>query len=114
MIDATSFGTMTIGGRTYNSDLKIFPDGHITDGWWRKRGHVLDVDDILDLVDAAPETIVVGTGTSGRMRPTTSLVAFLGERGIACIAESTPAAMATYNEKIAAGVRTGACFHLTC
>ena len=49
MIESTAFGVMTIDGRTYTSDLIIFPDGRVQDGWWRKRGHVLGVDDILVL-----------------------------------------------------------------
>jgi hypothetical protein len=53
MIQSTSFGTMTIDGRTYTSDLFIFPDGTVKDGWWRRRGHVLGVDDIIALVDSS-------------------------------------------------------------
>jgi hypothetical protein len=37
---------------------------------------MLCVDDILALVDAAPELIVAGTGTSGRMRPEAGLAPF--------------------------------------
>ncbi|MFO7715989.1 hypothetical protein [Desulfosarcina sp.] len=55
MIDSSAFGVMTIDGRTYTSDLFIFPDGRVRDGWWRQRGHVLCVDDLLALVDTAPE-----------------------------------------------------------
>ena len=114
MIESTSFGAMTIDGRTYTSDLIIFPDGRIRDGWWRRSGHVLTVDDILALVDASPGCIVAGTGTSGRMRPEVALIPFLAERNVAFIAEPNPRAVIIYNEKVAAGVATGACFHLTC
>lgn len=114
MIDSTAFGVMTIDGRTYTSDVIIFPDGRVRDGWWRKRGHVLSVDDILVLVDAAPKVIVAGTGTSGRMRPEAGLMDFLKERDILMIAEPNPRAVEIYNRKIASGVETGACFHLTC
>lgn len=114
MIESSTFGVMTIDGRTYTSDLIIFPDGRVKDGWWRQRGHSLCVDDILALVDAAPELVVAGTGTSGRMRPAPDLRSFLREKGIALIAEPTPRAMDIYNKKRTAGLTVGACFHLTC
>ena len=76
MIQSTAFGSMTIDGRTFHSDLIIFPDGRVQDNWWRKRGHVLAVDDIRSLADTSPEVIVAGTGTSGRMRPDSDLQAF--------------------------------------
>ncbi|MCB2147045.1 MAG: hypothetical protein KQI81_11265 [Deltaproteobacteria bacterium] len=114
MIESTAFGTMTIDGRTYTSDLFIFPDGRVKDGWWRQRGHALHVDDILALIDAAPQLIVAGTGTRGRMRPDADLSSFLAERGIDLIAEPNPRAVEIYNRKRAQGLKVGACFHLTC
>ena len=114
MIESSSFGTMTIDGRTYTSDLFIYPDGGVKDGWWRKHGHLLTVDDILPLADAAPDLIVTGTGTNGRMRPEADVAAFLQSRGIDWIAEPTNQAVVRYNAKLAAKVKVGACFHLTC
>ena len=114
MIESTAFGVMTIDGRTYTSDLIIFPNKTVKDGWWRRRGHVLRVDDILALVDAEPELIVAGTGTSGRMRPEADLLPFLRERAIKFIAEPNPRAVKTYNDKVMEGLTVGACFHLTC
>ena len=114
MIQSTTFGTMTIDGRTFHSDLIIFPDGRVQDNWWRRRGHVLAVDDILTLADTSPDVIVAGTGTSGRMRPDPGLQPFLNERGIELIAEVNFRAVEIFNQKIAAGMKTGGCFHLTC
>ena len=114
MIESTAFGVMTIDGRTYTSDLIIFPDAGVKDGWRRKRGHTLCVDDLLALVDAAPALIVAGTGTSGRMRPEASLAPFLGERGIEFIARPNSRAMEIYNDRSVQGGAVGACFHLTC
>jgi hypothetical protein len=114
MIQSSAFGRMTIDGRIYTSDLFIFPDGRVKDGWWRQRGHVLTVDDILTLVDAAPDLIVAGTGTSGRMRPEADLSPFLRERGIDFIAKPNARAVDIYNQKAVAGLAVGACFHLTC
>lgn len=115
MIQSTTFGTMTIDSRTYHSDLIIFPDGSVKDNWWRRRGHVLAVDDILVLADTSPGLIVAGTGTSGRMRPAPDLLPFLEERGIELVAESNSRAVEIYNQKkIETKIKVGACFHLTC
>ena len=114
MIQSTAFGTIKIDGVTYTSDVIIFPDGRVQDGWWRQSGHVLRVDDILTLVDSAPELIVIGNGTSGRMRPDAQVLPFLEQKGIALIAEPNGKAMIVYNEKLKAGVKVGAGFHLTC
>ncbi len=114
MIESTAFGVMTVDRRTYTSDLVIFPDGSVRDGWWRRQGHTLCVDDILALVDAAPALIVAGTGTSGRMRPEAGLAPFLAERGIEFIARPNSRAVEIYNDRLGKGDSVGACFHLTC
>lgn len=114
MIESSAFGRMTIDGRTYISDLFIFPDGHVQDGWWRRRGHALGVDDIMALVAGSPDLIVAGTGTSGRMRPEADLSPFLSEKGIEFIAEPNSRAIPIYNQKVTMGLKVGACFHLTC
>jgi hypothetical protein len=38
MIDKYSFGSITIDGRTYDTDVIIYPE-RIDDRWWRKEGH---------------------------------------------------------------------------
>ena len=114
MIEASHFGAMTVDGRTYTTDLFIYPDGRVEDNWWRRQGHVMAVDDILPLVDAAPELLVIGTGTSGRMRPEETVAPFLEERGIAFFAAPTAKAAEHFNQESGAGRKVGACFHLTC
>ncbi len=114
MIDSSAFGCISINGQTYTSDLFIFPDGRVQDGWWRRRGHALGVDDIMALVDESLELIVAGTGTSGRMRPEADLSPFLRGKGIEFIAEPNSRAIPIYNRKVAMGLKVGACFHLTC
>jgi hypothetical protein len=114
MIESSRFGAMTVDGRTYTSDLFIYPDGRVEDNWWRRQGHVMTVDDILPLVDACPGLVIVGTGTSGRMRPERNVAPFLSERGIGWIVQPTAEAAATYNREIGTGIEVAACFHLTC
>ena len=84
-IQRVAFGRLVLDGRTYTSDLVIYPDGRVREGWRRARGHRLSVENIAGLVERGPELIVAGTGINGRMRPDPDL-----------------------EERLAA------CFHLTC
>ena len=54
MIENYSFGSITIDGKSYRSDLIIYPD-HIDDSWWRVEGHKLCLKDIDSAMKAAKE-----------------------------------------------------------
>ncbi len=113
MIESTTFGKMVVGGRTYQSDLFIHPDGHVVDGWRRKRGHDLVMDDLIELIASKPDLIVCGTGVNGMMRPDKGLPGALKTMGIRFISAPNNKAMSIYNKHDREG-RVGACFHLTC
>ena len=113
MIDAFTFGSMIIDGRRYSSDLIIYPDGHVQDGWRRSRGHVLTRADVQTLVDAGPEVIIAGMGIYGRMQPEPGLEKRLGKMAIQVRAGTNDQAIAWYNDRSAL-IRVGACFHLSC
>jgi hypothetical protein len=113
VIEVIDFGSIIIDGMHFSSDLIIYPDGQIKDNWWRGSGHTLAIEDITDLIDSAPETIVAGTGIYGRMRPGAELEQYLRQRGIAFFPELNQSAKETYN-RLSSQQPTGACFHLTC
>ena len=112
-IETSSFGLIVIDGKQYTSDLMIFPDGRVKDGWWRKSGHGLEMDDIRDLLASSPEVLVVGTGVNGLMKPAAGLAEALAENGTELIPLPNEAAVALFNE-LAPGKKVAACFHLTC
>ena len=116
MITSYSFGRMVIAGRTYTSDLIIFPDGRIRDNWYRKSGHLLIPEDLAALTAARPELIIAGTGANGRMALADGLAPGLSDQGIEIRAMETARAVTLYNDLIAKGDGrpVGACFHLTC
>lgn len=114
MIDSTSFGRISINGRTYDSDLMIFPNGRIRDDWWRKKGHTLQAADVDELLSTSPAVLVVGMGVNGFMKPDEKLKTHLRESGVELIADKNPAAAKAYNQNIEKGRPTAACFHLTC
>ena len=113
IIESYSFGSMIIAGTTYTKDVIIFPDGSVLSPWWRNQGHALKTDDLQELVAAAPEVIVCGTGAMGIMRPAANLQEYLKTRHIEFIAQRSAKAAETYN-RLSGQKRVGGCFHLTC
>lgn len=104
---------MVIDDTSYTKDVIIYPDGNILSPWWRKQGHVLEVNDLLDLIAASPEIIICGTGAMGIMRPTAALKEHLGARNIEFIAQKSSRAVEIYNQ-LSGNRKIGGCFHLTC
>ena len=114
MIEKTTFGSMTIKGRIYTTDLMIFPDGSIVDQWWRAKGHRLTLADIAVLVDQGPALIIAGMGIYGRMKAEKGLKEVLADKGVKLVTVWTKAAADQFNEVVRKQTNVAACFHLTC
>lgn len=114
IIESYSFGQMIIDGLEYGKDLMILPDGEIVCPWWRKTGHELILVDIEVIVTAKPSILVIGTGSSGLMRPATGLSTILKAKGIGTVILPTKQAANEYNSLKAKESKVAACFHLTC
>ena len=113
IIDAFSFGHMSINGKSYQKDVIIFPDGSILCPWWRESGHKLAAADIQSLIEMRPEIVLAGTGSPGLMKPESGLQTFLQNQGIDFVVLPTKEAVRIYND-LSRTKRTGGCFHLTC
>ncbi len=115
LIESYKFGSIVIDGKSYGSDVIIFPD-RVLGGWWRREGHRLFVEDLKEVFGAEPkpEVIVVGTGNSGLMKVSTEMEEKLRSSGIELVAEPTKAACRTFNELLKSGRRVVAALHLTC
>lgn len=112
-IDRVSFGSLVMDGRKYGSDVLIFPDDRVEEGWSRARGHRLAMEDVERLVEAGPEVIVAGMGVFGRMKAEPDVKERLLQAGIRFLAAPNKRAMALFNEAARKGC-AGGCFHLTC
>ena len=112
LIESYSFGRIIIDGQEYTSDLIIYPD-KIDPNWWRLKGHLLQIDDLRDILDYKPEVLVVGTGAHGLMEVSDDLKQLLKEKGIEVIIKDTEEACKSYNELKDKRKVIGA-FHLTC
>ncbi|MCK5544078.1 MAG: Mth938-like domain-containing protein [Desulfobulbaceae bacterium] len=113
MIDNYSFGKMVIDGQVYTSDLKIVK-GSVSSGWWRKSGHSVSVDDVIDILAAKPDTLVLGKGSPGLMKSESALRKSLKANGIELIEQPTSKAVRTFNRLVEQGKDVAAGFHLTC
>ena len=113
VIESYSFGHIVIDGISFTKDVIIFPDGRILSPWWRRQGHVLARDDLVELFAAGPEIIICGTGAMGVMRPSAELQKYIAGSEISFIAQKSGKAAETYN-RLSAHKKVGACFHVTC
>ncbi len=112
MIDSYSFGRISIDGREYKSDVIVFQD-HVEEGWWRKEGHRLHIEDLKHVLRGRPDVLVIGTGAHGMMEVLPETKRFFESRGIKVIIERTAAACKVYNE-LSGSKKVIAALHLTC
>jgi len=112
MIDSYQFGKIIIDGKTYTSDLIIYPE-RIEAGWWRKEGHALSIEDISGIIAFSPDILIVGTGMSGLMRVLSETEKFILSRNIKLIVQKTDEACRLFND-ISEKQRAVAALHLTC
>lgn len=111
-IESYRFGEIVINGRRYSDDVIVYPD-RVEDSWWREEGHSLAPTDVWEVLQAPPEVLVIGQGSSARMDVPTEIRRQLQDAGIEVIAEPTPRAIETYN-RLREKRRVVAALHLTC
>jgi len=112
MIESYSFGRLVIASNTYHSDVLVLPDRVVPD-WWRKEGHLLQLDDLQQALSARPEVLVVGTGAQQCMKVAPEVVAHTQKVGIELLACDTRTACGLFNE-LSQKRRAVAALHLTC
>ncbi|MDH5202267.1 MAG: MTH938/NDUFAF3 family protein [Nitrospirota bacterium] len=111
-IEHYSFGKIIIDGKTYTSDVIIYPE-RVDSSWWRERGHYLQLIDLTDAINAGPEILIIGTGYFGKMAVPKETISHLKSKGIEVHVERTKKAVELFNtfqnDKVVI-----AAFHLTC
>ncbi len=111
-IEHYSFGKIVINGKTYTSDVIIYP-GRVDGSWWRKEGHYLQTADLTDIITARPDVLIIGTGFSGVMTVPEETIRFAKSKGIEVRVERTEKAVELYN-RIGKDRTVIAALHLTC
>lgn len=113
-IESYSFGEMVAGEKTYTSDLMICGD-EVCEGWWRREGHRLCLEDLVWMLNRKPQILIIGTGNMGCMTVPEDVLKALADRGIQVKTASTSEAVNLYNDlRDLKNRRVGAAFHLTC
>lgn len=112
-IESYSYGQMTIDGQIYRKDLIVFRDRIIPD-WWRKEGHLLSIEDLSEVIEAQPQTLIIGTGDSGFMRVPLTVKLALKEKNIELITKDTHRSAQLFNQQSQMGKNVVGAFHLTC
>ncbi len=111
-IDSYSFGNLTVVGKTYTSDVIIYP-GRVDPTWWRKEGHRLQINDVVDVLKAKPQIFIVGTGYYGMMVVSKETENYIRSQGIDIHVATTGRAVELFNTM--KGKKTIiAALHLTC
>lgn len=112
MIEDYKFGSITIGGKNYQRDVIIHGEEVLNSEWWRKEGHLMQVEDFGDLPESF-EIIVLGRGHDGVCQVPPGTMDFLKKRG-EVIVQLTGEATETYNRLLEEGKDVVGAFHLTC
>lgn len=112
-INSYSFGKIVVDGTEYTADLIILPD-RVYSSWWRKEGHSLCMEDLVEIFKDKIEIIVVGTGAYGRMKVPDEVIRELKQKGIETYIAETEKAVALFNKLTEEGKKVAGAFHLTC
>jgi hypothetical protein len=113
-IDKYSFGNIQIDGKDYSQDVVLL-GGEVKGPWWREAGgHVYALQDLEDVVAAAPEVVVLGTGYFGRVKVLDETLEALAEAGSEIVVEKTGGAVEYFNRFAEDGRNVAAALHLTC
>ncbi len=112
IISDFSFGRIVVNGKTYSKDVIIFPD-QIFSPWRRGEGHLLQIDDLVEVVKTDITEVIIGTGYYGSMKVPSDVIEFLKDKGITTSINKTPDAADVFNRTISERAAIAA-LHLTC
>jgi len=116
-IKDTTFGTITIDGKTYEHDVIIRLSGEVTK---RKKklskkyygtSHVLSKDEAKFVFEKGCEQLIVGSGQMGNVRLSPDAEAYFAKKGCNVVLQPTPEAIQLFNKSKAKKIGL---FHVTC
>ena len=111
-IDSYAFGHVVVDGRSYTSDVLIFPDGRV-ESWPREDGHRVETADLYEVLLAKPEVLIVGCGCYNVMEVPDATAEYVRARGIDLVMLDTAAAVELFNS-LSGKKKVAAALHLTC
>jgi len=110
-IRSTKFGEITIGKKTYYSDVVVWWDGKVD---LKTKKHILTIDDFIGIFEKNPEIIVIGTGQEGGIKIAPEVEEVASDKKIKIFVETTPKAADIFNAFVKTGKKVVAIMHTTC
>jgi hypothetical protein len=116
-IERTTFGTITIDGKTYEHDVVIRLSGEVMK---RKKklskkyygtSHVLSKDEAKFVFEKRCEQLIVGSGQMGNVQLSPEAAAYFAKKGCKVLLQPTPEAIHVFNKSHAKKIGL---FHVTC
>lgn len=116
-IESTTFGTITIDGKTYNHDVVVRLSGKVVKR--KKRlskkyygtSHVLSKDEAKFIFEKGCEQLVLGSGQMGNVHLSPEAEAYFAKKGCKVLLEPTPVAISVFNNSQTKKIGL---FHVTC
>ena len=115
-IESTTFGTITIDGKTYEHDVLVRLSGEVVK---RKKklskklygtSHVLSEDEARFLFESGCDQVVIGSGQMGNVQLSPEAVAYFERKGCEVLLKPTPEAIHVFNRSRAKRIGL---FHVT-
>lgn len=116
-VNSFEFGSIAIDDKQYGYDVVILPDGSVKEREANKAmfgNHAITKGEIEELAKTNPETVVVGTGTSGMAAVSEDAQAYAREAKLNLVVLPSSAAIEKLNQLVDEGKRPAALIHITC
>jgi hypothetical protein len=116
-IDELTFGSIVIEGKKYRRDILIFADGTVKKrkgGFLMFGSHKIKKQELEELSQSQPETIIVGTGTDGAAHIAPEVENWAKEKNLSLLVQPSYDAVARLNELAEQKTKVAALIHITC
>lgn len=116
-VNSFDFGSIVIDGKQYGYDVIVLPDGNVKEREASKAmfgGHNIRKSEIEELSKAKPETVIVGTGTSGMAVVSEDAQAYAREANVDLVVLPSSEAIQKLNQLLDEGGNVAALIHITC
>lgn len=114
MIEAYSFGRIKIKGKLYTRDIQINSQGSILPDWQRQKGHIVEKEDVINILDSDTSLLILGKGQPGMMKASENLKKHLENNQIKLVEKPSLQAAELVNQLVKEKKSFAAGFHLTC
>jgi hypothetical protein len=115
-IDGLTFGSIVVEGKKYHRDVLIFANGTVKKrkgGFLMFGSHKIKKQELEELSQGQPETIIVGTGTNGAAHITPEAESWAKGKNLSLLIQLSHDAIAVVNE-LGEQKKVAALIHITC